>query len=178
MKTAQYASPISQDLSRGPSQSIWYNFDTPDYQQDPAGGLGGSGVHFWEDFQDFPDFALYNGERQLGRWDAWVGNNSGATIGTGADTTNLPLEGGVIGLKGGTTGIDVTLAAGVPGFRLISPATGYPLQGRLAFEARVALGNLTSAYGDLFVGLMDPGWGGTHITSAASLVFSLSLIHI
>lgn len=172
VKTAQYASPISQDTSRGPSQSIWHNFDTPDYQQDPGGGLGGTGKVFWDDFDGFPDYGTYNAENRLGQWNVWIGNNSGALVGTGADTTNLPLEGGVIGLKGGTTAIDLTLCAGVPGYRLISPASGYPLQGRLAFECRVALGNLTSAYGDLFVGLMDPGFGGTRITSAASLVFS------
>jgi hypothetical protein len=156
-----------QDTNRGPSQSIWDTPEILEFIQNPA-----KGYHFWDDFTGFPDFALFNGERQIGQWDCWVGNNAGATIGTGADTTNLPLEGGVIGITGGTTAIDVTMAGGVPGFRLISPATGFAFGTKLWFETRIAVSTLTTANLDLFVGLMDAGWSGTHITSAASEVFS------
>lgn len=174
VKTNQYSQPLSQDTSRGPSQSIWNDCPSEDFveAQGAGGGIGTAGMSFFEDFRGFPDFALYNGERQLGQWDAWVGNNSGAIIGTAADTTNLPLQGGVIGLIGGTTAIDITMTAGTPSYRLISPATGYPLGGKLWFEASVAVSSVTSAYLDLFVGLMDAGFSGTHITSAASLCFS------
>ena len=167
-----YAQNLAQDQSRGPSDALWAGGNSNgapvlDILSNPK-----NGQYFFDDFNDFPDFALYNGERQLGQWDAWVGNNSGATIGTGADTTNLPIEGGVIGLIGGTTGIDVTMVAGAPAYRLATVASGNAMGTKLWFECRVAFSTATTAYGDLFVGLMDPGWAGTHITSAASLCFS------
>ena len=172
VKTSQYASQTSQDVSRGPSQGVWFDCPIEDFLQGEGGGIGTAGMYFTEDFQDFPDFVLYNGERQNGKWDIWLGNNSGAKIGTGADTTNLPLEGGVIGLLGGTTAIDATMQGGVPGFRLISPASGFPFGQKLWFEARIAVSTVATASLDLFVGLSDAGFGGTHITSAASTFFS------
>ena len=172
VKTNQYQQPLTQDVSRGASSSIWGSCPVEELLQNGPSGVGESGVIFWEDFQDVPDFVLFNGERQIGDWDAWVGNNSGAIIGTAADTTNLPQEGGVLGLYGGSTAIDITMVAGMPNYRFISPATGFPFGQKLWFEARVAINSVTSAFMDLFVGLMDPGFGGSHITGAASLCFS------
>jgi hypothetical protein len=179
VNTASYVPQLSQDQTRVPSQGMW--FDCPDMDLLEAGdGSGGSqGLIGWDDFNDFPDSAVtvlgqtsYNAQSQMAGWDTWIGNNSGAAVGTLADTTNLPLEGGVIGLYGGTTAIDITMCKGTQGMRLISPATGFPMQGKTWFECRIAVSTITSANLDLFVGLMDHGYGGTNITSAASLCFS------
>ena len=158
---------------------MWFDCPDMDLLEAGDGSPGSQGLIGFDDFNDFPDSAAavlgqncYNAQSQMGGWDTWIGNNSGASVGSLADTTNLPLEGGVIGITGGTTGIDVTMCKGVQGMRLISPATGFPMQGKAWFECRIAVSTVTSAYMDLFVGLMDHGYGGTNITSAASLCFS------
>lgn len=118
-------------------------------------------------------FGTFNSESSIGNWRFWMGNNSGALIGPSADTTNLPQEGDILGLYGGTTAIDITATTGGGNYRLINPATGFPFGGQLFYEARVAVSTVSSANLDLFVGLMDRGdAAGTRITSAASLVFS------
>ncbi len=166
-ESVQYGSTLNADTSRGPSPAIWNKFPILSTIERP-----GQGMHFWEEFNSFPSGGVYNGERTIGKWATWIGNNSGAYVGTGADS-NLPQEGGVIGIYGGTTAIDVTLQATQSAYRLVSPATGYPMTGKLAFECSIAVNNVTSAYGDLFVGLMDTGEvAGTRVTSAASMAFS------
>lgn len=181
--TAQYVPSLSQDQSRGPSPGLWFNCPIDDLVQNGPSGIGSVGSYLFDDFGEFPDITqgatkilgqnTYAAEQALAGWDTWIGNNSGTTIGTSADTTNLPQEGGVIGLYGGTTAIDITMAKGVSSYRLVSPATGFPLGQKLWYEARIAFNTVTSAYLDFFVGLMDVGLnGGTHITSAASLAFS------
>jgi hypothetical protein len=178
VKTAQYAQPLTQDVSRGPSQSIWADAPVEDFIQNGPGGIGTVGTLFWDDFTGFPEFVAYKSGGQqlaLGQWSTWAGNNSGLVIGSLADQTNLPQEGGVIGLYGGSTAIDISMLAGLAGFRLLSPASGYPFGQKLWYEARIAVNTVTSAYMDLFVGLMESGCavsGGSGITSAASLVFS------
>lgn len=167
VRTVTYAGGINADTNRGPSDAIWGSCPWSELQQEPR-----LGTAFVDEFVGFPSGGVYNGERTIGQWATWIGNNSGAVVGTGADTTNLPLEGGVLGLYGGTTAIDITLAATQSAFRLVSPASGYPLAGKLWFECSIAVSSVTSAYGDLFCGLMDTGDAGTRITSAASLCFS------
>ena len=173
VKSAQYASQIAQDLSRGPSMGMWYDCPIEDFKQDDGGGIPGAGMWFYDDFLGFPNFGLFNGERQIGQWNAWIGNNAGAAIATGADKTTLPQEGGVLGLTGGTTAIDISMTAGLGAFRFVTSATGNAMTGRkLWFETRIAVGTIATANLDLFVGLMDTGDAGTRITSAASLIFS------
>ncbi len=183
VQTASYMALAAQDTARDFSASIWGQCPVEELRQRIGMGVGaGSGFLFEDDFTEFPDITqgaskilgqnTYSAEQALGRWNVWMGNNSGAAIGTSADTTNLPQEGGVLGITGGTTAIDVTLCAGCAPIRLVSPATGFAFVNKVWFEARVSFSVATSAYGDLFVGLLDPGFSGTHITSAASLVFS------
>lgn len=179
VNTANYVPQLSQDTGRLPSQGLWFDCPETDLIELGSGSPGSQGIAGFDDFNEFPDSAAavlgqnsYNAQIQMAGWDTWIGNNSGALVGSLADTTNLPLEGGVIGIYGGSTAIDVTMAKGVQGIRMISPATGYPMQGKTWFECRIAVSTVTSAYLDLFVGLMDHGYGGTNITSAASLAFS------
>ncbi len=94
-------------------------------------------------------------------------------LGTQADTTNLPCEGGILGMTAGSNNsLSISMAAGMSAFRLVSPATNYPLTKKLWFECSIALSTVVSGTFDLFVGLMDTGDAGTRITSAADLVFS------
>lgn len=179
VNTANYVPQLSQDTGRLPSQGLWFDCPETDLIEAGSGSPGAQGIIGFDDFNEFPDSAAsvlgqnpYNAQSQQAGWDTWIGNNSGAIVGSLADTTNLPLEGGVIGIYGGTTAIDVTMAKGVQGIRLISPATGFPMQGKTWFEARIAVSSVASAALDLFVGFMDHGYGGTNITSAASLAFS------
>ena len=174
VKTVGYSQPLTQDTSRGPSQTIWDDFTISEQEYAVAGGNGPTGTVAWDDFDNMPAWCLFNGERQIGPWEAWIGNNSGAIIGDGADTTNLPEEGAVLGIYGGSTAIDITMTRGAGTYRLTSPATGNPFGGgKLWFETRLAISTVSSANLDLFVGLMDRGdASGTRITSAASLVFS------
>ena len=136
-------------------------------------GVGPAGSIIFEDFDRFPSWCLFNGERQIGNWNAWIGNNAGAIIGPGADLTNLPQEGDILGIYGGSTAIDITMAMGGGNYRFISPATGFPYGNKIWYEARVAVSSVTTATMDMFVGFMDRGdQTGTRITSAASLAFS------
>lgn len=173
VKTAQYASQISQDTSRGPSMGVWADCPIEDFKQNMGGGIGTIGYFFEEEFTTFPNFLKTNAETPAGQWSAWLGNNAAVLIGNGADTTNLPLEGGVCGFTAGANNnLSITMTGGVPAFRFISPASGNPLGGKMWFEASVAVGSLASGAFDFFVGLMDPGDLGTRITSAADLAFS------
>jgi hypothetical protein len=179
VNTAHYVPALSQDTSRAPSQGLWFDCPDDDLSQFGDGSPGSQGIAGFDDFNEFPDSAAtilgqnaYNAQAQMAGWDVWLGNNSGLLLGSAADTTNLPLEGGVIGMYGGSTAIDITMCKGVQGMRLISPATGYPMQGKTWFECRIAVSTVTSAYMDLFLGFMDHGYGGTNITSAASSCFS------
>jgi hypothetical protein len=163
--------PTGQDTTRGPSNTIWGRFFNPGDLRDPSVCL-----EFFDDFNDFPGFVSSNQtDLQLGKWTAFTDNNSGVKMGTSADTTNLPLEGGVLGItSGANNNLGGVLAANESQFRIISPASGYPLQNDLAFECRVAF-NKTAAVAtgqyDAFFGLMDTGDGGTRITSATLKVF-------
>ncbi len=173
VKTNQYQAQLTQDISRGPSSSIWGDCPVEELIQNGPAGVGPVGTYFFDDFDQLPAWALFNGERQIGKWQTWVGNNSGAVIGDGADTTNLPEEGSILGITGGTTAIDVTMAAGAGTYRPISPATGFPFGGKIWYECRVAISTVATASLDLFTGFMDRGdAAGTRITSAASLGFS------
>ena len=172
VRTINYRPTLVGDSTRGPSRSIWGDCPIADLLQDPHLGL-----YFYDDFQDFPPLIGSAGaattDKANGEWTAFLAQSAAALGGTPADTTNLPLEGGGLGLTcGSNNNLTITLAANQSGFGIISPASGFPLKGKLWFETSIAVSSVTSGAFDLFVGLMDTGDAGTRITSAADLVFS------
>src|SRR4051812_21310007 len=86
------------DTARGPSAALWGDCPVAVLKEDPS-----KGTYFFDDFVDgCYNAAGNNGEKALGRWSAFVANSASAVLGTPADTTNLPLEGGILGLSCGS----------------------------------------------------------------------------
>jgi hypothetical protein len=169
VRSITYGGGLSADTNRGPSEAIWGSCPVEELIQDPR-----LGQYFFDDFAGtFPGFLTVNTEDVAGQWTGFTSNNAACKVGTSADTTNLPLEGGVLGLTAGSNNnLTITLAANQSSFRLVSPASGFPTGQKLWFETSIAVSAVASGNFDLFVGLMDTGDGGTRITSAADLVFS------
>jgi hypothetical protein len=137
-----------QDVTRGPSNSIWAQVQNPtviaQIQQTPN-----MGMEFFDDFTSAglsiaSNVGIIWGNRP---WQAYMGTN-------GVLGTDPNLEGGVILLSDGgnsTVDMEMTQAAGWAGF--ISPATGNAYKQQIYFEARVAVGSITTAKRDAFIGL-------------------------
>lgn len=142
VKTSQYA-PSGQDVTRGPSLALWKDCPIPDFQGDPS-----LGMLFFDDFQPAGNLATTNAIGNMGQWATW------------ADTSTVLLavaeEGGVVRLSDGTNITkNITLGSTAGAIRLVSGATGYPYGQKCWFEARVAVGSITTACRDAFVGLVD-----------------------
>jgi hypothetical protein len=136
-----------QDTTRGPSPSLWGDFPIDTIFQG-AGGSGGNtpGFFFFDEFEVCGLPAL-NAASQFGKWACWAD--------TGSTFTDSMQEGGVLKLVAAAAGNQVCLGSTTGSFRLVSGATGYPYQGKLWFEARIALGALTTGISDFFIGLAD-----------------------
>ncbi len=177
VKTNQYASMTTQDPGRGPSMSIWKDCPIEDLMQDAGGGFK-PGYFFQDDFTDSINFNSTTGPTRtiLGRWTA-QGNASAATataIGPSADTTNLPLEGGVLGLKAANANKELVLGATNGGFGFLDASTtAGNFRGKMWFEASVAFSSVASAQQAFFIGLCGLT---TDPTVTANKVFSTSQI--
>lgn len=173
-----YKQFLTQDNSRGPSQSIWGDFDAQTAIEQAGGNFEAPIVHFWDDFTDSLNFNNTTGPTRtiLGRWTA-QGNASGATataIGPSADTTNLPLEGGVLGLKAANANKELVLGATNAGFRFVDASSSSGnLQGKMWFECSLFLSAVASAQQAIFVGLCGLT---TDPTVTANKLFSTSQI--
>jgi len=156
VKSAMYVPQLSQDTYRGPSPAIWSQLVVEDFLQDPS-----LGMHFFDDFLMTGQFFSGTGGQtgsaaaavSVGQWSAW--GDQYAQLATDPD-----LEGGVIQLSSSNAGSEVTatgmtLISNAGGFGFISPASGYPLGQKLLFECRVAVGSITTAKRDCFIGLCD-----------------------
>src|SRR5262252_4207721 len=116
-----YSPTLSSDTNRGYSKSIWGSCPLEAIKE------GGTqvGVLFEDDFLAFPTGLATNGERAAGQWNVFIGNNAGCKLGTSADTTNLPLEGGILGLTcGSNNNLSISLQASQSSFRFVTNASG------------------------------------------------------
>lgn len=149
VNSADYSSPFSQDTSRGPSQSIWSQFQIADAQQDRGGGTGGGGIEVWDDFCPVPSISTGAAIGTVGQWAAWLG--SGSTLLDGVE------EGGVVKINGTTDDKAVILTSNAGAFRFMGASTAYTFNpAKFGMEFRIALGNVstTNLHG-IFIGLAD-----------------------
>lgn len=172
VKSAGYAANTALNTERGPSEVIW--------------GAPGTGNAWVEDFVQDPRLGTYT-------WEEFDSSGAGnlALLGLGQATsfTNVgrwslmvPAGGGVVdaGIVGGalqicpgslanssTNQIASFLTATFGCYQFITNSSGASaIQGRLAFEARVALTSVTNGKRDAFVGLCDPLASSTVTTQA------------
>lgn len=165
VKTNQYGSRITQDTSRGPSQSIWADCPLEDFIQAYGGGIGTAGFVFRDDFLVAGNAATTNAIGNVGQWASWC--DTSTIMGT-----DPQQEGGVVLLTdNASSGKNITLGTTAGGFGMITGATGFPLKQKLWFECRVAVGSITTAKRDAFVGLVD-NTGGFSTASATAVIGS------
>lgn len=173
MRTANY-SGLGQDVSRGPSESIWGQFPLEDMIQDPSSGLGANGYMFQDDFLGGGFGLTTNAEGNYAGDRGWGTNIcSSGVIGGAADTTNLPLEGGILGTLPAST-LEIVLAAtggGGFGFLDASSTTG-KFRGKMGFECSLAVSSIAANSGGIFVGLVSNvsrvTGGAARLTAAAA----------
>jgi hypothetical protein len=180
VRTVRYAKGLIADTYRGPSDALWApsgkkTAGVADYQQDPS-----LGMYFFDDFINCgtPGSAAAGAiTGDLNTWSIYVGS-------TGV-LSDAAIVGGGLTMTPGTAASNkpITLCGGVGAFAITTgTSNANSLQGRLAFEARVALTSVTASKRDAFVGLIDqiypplittPFTAGTttnQLTSTANLI--------
>lgn len=126
------------DTSREPSNNIW----------GPFGNFATCTNQVWDDFNRIGNVNMSSAVAgSLGAWSVY--GYAGATV------SDLQLEGGVLGLTSDTADEGICLFSSAGAFRMVTTST-LALNGRMAFEARVARSSVVSAKGEFFVGLMAP----------------------
>jgi len=144
MKTVEYLANLAANTDRGPSRAIWGNCNVEEMLQDPN-----LGQYFFDDFLMAGNLSTTNAIGNMGQWATWADT---ATI-LGVDPQQ---DGGVILLSdNGNITKNVTLGSNGGSFRMLSAASGFPLTTKLFFECRVAVGSITTAKRDAFIGLVD-----------------------
>jgi len=155
-KTAQYASLIAQDTSRGPSQGVWFDCPIEDFQQGLGGGIGTSGYLVEDDFCPAGQMAINQvsnafGVASFGKWAAWFGS---ATL-TILDAIE---EGGVLKINSSSTDANksIILTSISSMFRFLGASTAFNYTGgKFWMEARIALGSIAASQQGVFIGLAD-----------------------
>jgi len=169
---------LTANTERGPSESIWCGQGLPsgywvnDFIVDPR-----TGYYFFDDFDRVAPSAALGAAATtgtLGQWALYAYAN--ATV---ADASQY---GGVLTMQCGTTsnqGIALTTMCGAV---QIADSTSTPVPGALAFECRIALGQISTAaasVNDVFYGVADKGAptaGQPITTTSGSLYNSCNLI--
>lgn len=151
VKSFQYLNNLAADTERGPSPSIWGspgsgNAWIADFIQEPRLGL--------YQFEDFKSCGITPATGSAGNF---IGDTAWYAYGdTAGVITDANIVGGGITLAGGTTdNAGIALGSLAQSYQLVTSAAA--LQGRLAFECRVAMS--TASYvatrNDMFLGLVD-----------------------
>jgi len=154
VQTIDYKNNLVANTFRGPSDALWADAPVLDILENP-----GKGMYFFDDFIVAGNAATANAIGNFGHWASWVDTN-------GVLGTDPQQEGGVILLSdGGNTTVNLTLGSTAGAFRLVSPASLFPLNPSLWFECRVAVGSITTAKRDVFIGLSD----NTNQTTASAI---------
>lgn len=144
VKSNLYVPQLSQDTSRGPSPNVWRGQIIEDYVQDFSLGFFSE-----DDFNIAGNIVTTNAAGNVGKWATWIDTNGVL----GADPAD---EGAALLLSdGGNSGVTLAFGSTAGGYRLVSAASGFPYDQPLAFECRVAVGSITTAKRDVFIGLVD-----------------------
>jgi len=158
VKSVGYLANTVANTERGPSEAIWGAPGTPnawveDFIQDPR-----LGIHVFDDFElcGSGPAAATALTGSFGRWAMYQGSNSGNIIDAskiGGVIQIVPSSGTV---SSGASTPTVAIQGLCGAFQIITNSSGNSaLQGKLAFEARVALTSITSGQRDCFIGLTD-----------------------
>lgn len=149
------------DTARGPTPAIWgwpgqSNAGPEDFMQDPR-----TGVRFFDDFAvtgfDPGAGAAAALSGNLGQWSVYVGSTAQIRDGSVAGGV-LQFVPGSIAVDSGASTPTTALTSMVGAFQIAANSSGASaLQGRLAFEARVALTSVTDIKRGAFIGLADKG---------------------
>ena len=159
VKTVGYSVNTVANTERGPTELIWGmpgtgNAWVEDFLQDPRLGL-----QFFDDFACTGQVGIFPGLATLtigsmGNW-AFI-----APLGGGFG--DAAIVGGAVTLQAGSLAIASTnqttevIFSNVGAFQITANSSGASaLQGRMAFEARIALTSVTNGKRDAFVGLID-----------------------
>jgi len=149
------------NTERGPSESIWAptqnqpNAGPADFLQDPR-----LGMLFYDDFLvagncavgiSLPNLAALT-LGSIGNW-AFIAPAGGGFADAGIVGGGLQIGGGSLAIASTNQTTEV-IYSNVGAFQ-IQTASSSGLQGRLAFEARLALTSVTNGKRDVFVGLID-----------------------
>lgn len=154
---APYGSGISADTARGPSAALWGN--CPDGLKpwnpiDPNIGCG-----FWDDFTDFVLPGTQTTAISCGRYEVFS-----VTAGKWTSTNALPTvhaPGGIVAGLCDSDGDAACIRTVATPFLLNGTANG-----KLWFEARIAMTGIATNNGQLFCGLLE---GATSATSTIPL---------
>ncbi len=165
-QSVTYGNPFAQDTGRGPSASIWGSCPILALKENFGGDLSGVGSYFEDDFQYTPAVVTLNGQGTYGQgWSTFF--DTSGIAGSLADTTNLPLEGGVLGLKHGTTAKQMIMHAQGGGFGFVdASSTSGKFRGKMWFECSLAISSLATTNNKVFVGLAGCDAGASTPTAA------------
>lgn len=159
----RYLGNASANSYRGPSPVIWAgsqpggspspNSWIEDILVDPAVGM-----HFYDDF-----LVIGSGPAaataltgSIGQWALYQSSAGGNIQDGGIIGGGILFNPGSIAVSSGTSTPTTALSALAGSFQITSTSTGTAgLQGKLAFECRVALTSITSGQRDAFIGLAD-----------------------
>lgn len=161
-----YANGTDLDTSRGPSPSVWYPAGSPpgwiaNILENPQ-----LGMRFFDDFQvtgfDPGAGAAAALQGNLGQWSVYVGSTAQIRD-AGIYGGGLQFVPGSIAVSSGASTPTTAITTMVNAFQIAANSSGNSaLNGRLAFECRIALTSVTDIKRAAFVGLSDGGVSATN----------------
>lgn len=158
VKSIEYLGNLTADTLRGPSNAIWGDCDWVRMKESFRHGMT-----FEDDFLVGGNLGTTNAIGNMGQWASWA--DTSTVLGT-----DPQQDGGVLLLSDGSNVTkNITLGSTAGAFRMASAGSGFPLQRKLWFECRVAVGSITTARRDAFIGLVD-NTGGFSTASATGVI--------
>lgn len=178
VNTIDFLQTGTANTSRLPSPAIWGEVPWLDFQESnqlTTGPGGPGGIHFWDDFVDYPLIGTQTTQIGHGRYKVF---NTGSGVVAGVSTVNsVELAGGILRNNVDTDNDSGSLAMAYTPFLMTGANT---TSGRLWFECRVAWSPITTNGLGWFVGLAEtdqwtlatgvPFNGGDAITNSASAI--------
>lgn len=160
VRTAEYQGNLVANTARTESPSIWGRCPLSDFPQG-----AGVGTMFYDDFVmtgNTPSTSAASYTGSLGQWSVFM--TQAGVLGTDPN-----LEGGVILLSdGGTDDVNISLTSSAAAWAFQGGSTAFTLYQPIWFECRVAVGSITTAKRDCFIGLTSIGAPATDNVTGAS----------
>lgn len=163
VRTAEYQGNLAQNTNRTESPAIWGRCPFADFTQG-----AGVGTMLFDDFEGVGNTPSTSGGSYTGSLTGQGGWSYFATQ-AGVLGTDPNLEGGVILLSdGGTDDVNVSLTSSAGAWAFQGGSTAYTLYQPIWFECRVAVGSITTAKRDAFIGLTSIGAPATDNVTGAT----------